>query len=303
MLRSLLFLKPADTIVYNPTFYSAARTLQQSNSHQLSSLFELAHDLENLRSMLVLAFVVLGAVEQCVYDNGDCTGTGTCVSDANDTLAELVADDWSLLPTFAEYFHRCVYIGFASSTSNGVFNVYTQWTCSNDSVKIEYHDNQDCSNNVSATECEDDPRTTNINCSQTFSLNQCTGSGRVYKFGEYGSDGVGEPEYGSVKYTGSCPKVGSCHRADGSYCIGGLGNGDSTCFSREAEACRILDTHATPSAAFRACFDEPAPSVVAERVKMTALTGGDYVLGAGKGLAYEFTRVIVNQHKLNEARR
>jgi len=35
---------------------------------------------------------------------------------------------------------------------------------------------------------------------------------------------------------------------------------------------------------------------------MTALTGGDYVLSAGKDQAYEFTRVIVNQHKLNEKR-
>ena len=250
--------------------------------------------------MLVLAFVVLGAVEQCVYDNGDCTGTGTCVSDANDTLAELVADaGWYLLPTFAENFHRCGYIGSASS--NGVqVSQYTQWTCSNDSVKIEYHDNQDCSNNVStSTECAaDDPSPTG--CSQTFSLNQCTGSNakRVYKFAE---DGL-SVEYGSVKYTGTCPALGTCYRADGSYCIGG-GKGDSTCFSREAEACRILDIDATPSAAFRACFDEPAPSVVAERVKMTTLTGGDYVLSAGKELAYEFTRVIVNQHKLNEARR
>ena len=42
--------------------------------------------------------------------------------------------------------------------------------------------------------------------------------------------------------------------------------------------------------------------MVAERVKMIALAGGDYVLSAGKELAYEFTRVIINQHKLNEAR-
>ena len=88
-----------------------------------------------------------------------------------------------------------------------------------------------------------------------------------------------------IKYTGSCPA------AD-----------DEPCFSREAEACRVLDTSVAPSAAYRACFDEPAPTV-AERVKMTALTGGDYVLSAGKDQAYEFTRVIVNQHKLNEARR
>ena len=83
---------------------------------------------------------------------------------------------------------------------------------------------------------------------------------------------------------------------------GGGGGGDDPCFSREAEACRIVDTSVAPFAAFRACFDEAAPSV-AERVKMTALTGGDYILSAGKDQAYEFTRVIVNQHKLTEARR
>ena len=94
--------------------------------------------------------------------------------------------------------------------------------------------------------------------------------------------------------------VGFCvEPSDGSACGGG---GDDPCFSREAEACRIVDTSVAPFAAFRACFDEAAPSV-AERVKMTALTGGDYILSAGKDQAYKFTRVIVNQHKLTEARR
>merc|ERR1719345_564860 len=88
-----------------------------------------------------------------------------------------------------------------------------------------------------------------------------------------------------LNFTGTCPG----------------GADEEPCFSREAEACRVLDTSVAPSAAFRACFDEPAPTV-AERVKMTALTGGDYVLSAGKDQAYEFTRVIVNQHKLNEKR-
>ena len=92
--------------------------------------------------------------------------------------------------------------------------------------------------------------------------------------------------------------------SDGSACPSGGGGGgdDDPCFSREAEACRIVDTSVAPFAAFRACFDEAAPTV-AERVKMTALTGGDYILSAGKDQAYEFTRVIVNQHKLTEARR
>jgi len=94
--------------------------------------------------------------------------------------------------------------------------------------------------------------------------------------------------------------------SDGSSCSsggggGGGGGGDDPCFSREAEACRIVDTSVAPFAAFRACFDEAAPTV-AERVKMTALTGGDYILSAGKDQAYEFTRVIVNQHKLTEKR-
>ena len=94
--------------------------------------------------------------------------------------------------------------------------------------------------------------------------------------------------------------VGFCvEPSDGSACGGG---GDDPCFSREAEACRIVDTSVAPFAAFRACFDDAAPTV-AERVKMTALTGGDYILSAGKDQAYEFTRVIVNQHKLTEARR
>jgi len=91
--------------------------------------------------------------------------------------------------------------------------------------------------------------------------------------------------------------------SDGSACPSGGGGGgdDDPCFSREAEACRIVDTSVAPFAAFRACFDEAAPTV-AERVKMTALTGGDYILSAGKDQAYEFTRVIVNQHKLTEKR-
>ena len=92
-----------------------------------------------------------------------------------------------------------------------------------------------------------------------------------------------------------------CGGSSGGGGGGGGGGGDDPCFSREAEACRIVDTSVAPFAAFRACFDEAAPTV-AERVKMTALTGGDYILSAGKDQAYKFTRVIVNQHKLTEAR-
>ena len=115
-----------------------------------------------------------------------------------------------------------------------------------------------------------------LGCSVAYPLDQC-----VLLISIFGSSH-------HTKYTGSCPAVDDEESEE--------------CFSRETEACRILDTSVTPSAAFRACFDEPAPTV-AERVKMTALAGGDYVLSAGKELAYEFTRVIVNQHKLSKARR
>ena len=138
-------------------------------------------------------------------------------------------------------------------------------TCGGGSIKASYYAKEDCSGDVSA-ECATDGTEPNIltgGCSSTMKLDTCQGS---------------------MKISGSCP-----------------GGDDEPCFSREAEACRVLDTSVAPFAAFRACFDEPAPTV-AERVKMTALTGGDYVLSAGKDQAYEFTRVIVNQHKLNEAR-
>jgi hypothetical protein len=84
---------------------------------------------------------------------------------------------------------------------------------------------------------------------------------------------------GSIKFTGRCPK-----------------KEEEPCFSRDAEACRVLDTSTSPADAFRACFDEPALKM-AERVAMADLTGGDYILSAGKDLAYEFTRVIINQHR------
>ena len=72
--------------------------------------------------------------------------------------------------------------------------------------------------------------------------------------------------------------------------------GGGSCFSRDAQACRILDTAASPADAFRACFDESALKV-AERVPMAELVGGDYILSAGKGLAHEFARVVVNAHR------
>lgn len=143
--------------------------------------------------------------------------------------------------------------------------VYVKGTCSGSSnIRSAIHTKEDCSDDVSKT---------------CVGLEVLTGGcSIVFKIGEC-KDGT--------KMTGTCP--------------GAAAADDEPCFSREAEACRVLDTSVAPFAAFRACFDEPAPTV-AERVKMTALTGGDYVLSAGKDQAYEFTRVIVNQHKLNEKR-
>mgnify|MGYP004333605391 CR=1 FL=1 len=164
--------------------------------------------------------------------------------------------------------HKCV--------DGGTMGI--NYNCAGTTVKLEYYSATDCSTDVSAT-C--DIAATMLtgsmptDCHLPFEIDECK---TLIQFG-----GIGM----SIKYKGSCPAAAA---------------EDEPCFSREAEACRVLDTSVAPSAAFRACFDEPAPTV-AERVKMTALTGGDYVLSAGKDQAYEFTRVIVNQHKLNEARR
>lgn len=172
-------------------------------------------------------------------------------------------------------FNTCIPAG------DGTTNHY-KITCSGSSVVWAFHNTADCSDDVSKECVFIDPdvltgSTTNVlisGCSKTYAFDEC---------GEYLSNaemGMGV----HLKFKGSCPA-----------------SADEPCFSREAEACRILDTSVPPSAAFLACFDEPA-TTVAERVKMTALTGGDYVLSAGKDQAYEFTRVIVNQHKLNEKR-
>ena len=91
-------------------------------------------------------------------------------------------------------------------------------------------------------------------------------------------------------YAGQCDeKTGSERR----YCP----DYEAPCFSRDAEACRVLDPAASPADAFRACFDDPALKT-AERVRMAELAAGEYVLSAGKDLTYEFARVIVNQHRI-----
>jgi hypothetical protein len=143
--------------------------------------------------------------------------------------------------------------------------------CSGNKLVAEIHAKKDCTDDVS-TECDNLFAMSAGGCKVTYTIGECEDKRNV--------------SLATVKVTGSCP-----------------GADDAPCFSREAEACRILNTSVAPSVAFRACFDEAQPMPgAAERVKMTALTGGDYVLSAGKDQAYEFTRIIVNQHKLNEKR-
>ena len=150
------------------------------------------------------------------------------------------------------------------------------YKCSGTDIDIEYHTKADCSGSV------------NAECKWEFGENgavQPSGCHMPFVFGKcknlYTIMGMGI----SIKYTGSCPS-----------------DGDDPCFSRETEACRILDTSASPSDALRACFDEPV-SQVAERVAMAALVAGDYVLSAGKELTYEYTRIIVNQHRVASQKR
>jgi hypothetical protein len=115
------------------------------------------------------------------------------------------------------------------------------------------------------------------NCYYEFEVNKC----EPY----YTVSAMGMTMGAYIKIDGECPT------AD-----------DAPCFSREAEACKILDTSASPAEAFRACFDEPALKMV-KRVPMTELVGGDYVLSAGQDLQYVFTRVLINQHRLEGQKR
>ena len=215
----------------------------------------------------VLAAVALGGIEMCMYVDTTLGGPAEdCSGATNEGQCQQASDN---------EFNTCIPAG--DGTTNHKI------TCSGSSIVWAFHDTADCSDDVSKECVFIDPdvltgSTTNVlisGCSKTYAFDEC---------GEYLSNaemGMGV----HLKFKGSCPA-----------------SADEPCFSREAEACRILDTSAAPSAAFLACFDEPA-TTVAERVKMTALSGGDYVLSAGKNQAYEFTLVIVNQHKLNEARR
>ena len=154
----------------------------------------------------------------------------------------------------------CSDVGVCVPMTDGMFgntcqNAGTQgakMNCDGTTIKIEYFSAADCSTDASAT-CD---LTASMltgsmptDCHFPFPIDKCTV--------------MIELNIGSITSTSALMYKGTCPAKE-----------DEPCFSREAEACRVLDTSVAPSVAFRACFDEPAPTV-AERGKMTALTGGD----------------------------
>ena len=72
---------------------------------------------------------------------------------------------------------------------------------------------------------------------------------------------------------------------------------EKPCFARSTTACRLVDTYASTTAAFGACFGDDANPAVAERVPMASLASGDLVLSS----PHATTRVLVNQHRAEEA--
>ena len=211
----------------------------------------------------LLALIPLGGVKMDMYTASDCSGT------PEESFSEGEAD-------FPEYGH-CEEAIDGTHPSRSL-------KCESTGIRWQNHAQgaTDCSASTDATcstlmtNSEDWP----ADCHYDFPFGQCT----LYKNITQCSTFMGMTTCASsfiyLKMTGSC-------------------GDDDPCFSREAEACRILDMSASPSDAFRACFDEPTLKV-AERVPMPALSAGDYVLSTGKDLAYEFTRIIVNQHRVED---
>ena len=74
--------------------------------------------------------------------------------------------------------------------------------------------------------------------------------------------------------------------------------GSNPCFARETTtACRVHDIAAPPADAYAQCFGKAGRGAAAERVLMTSLSAGDYVLTQADG-ALAHTRVVLNQHKV-----
>ena len=103
-------------------------------------------------------------------------------------------------------------IGKCTPTSNG----FTKGSCSGSTIKMQFHAKADCSDDTSAKcviDILDPTKAVTTGCHMPFSIDQCETYMAVMGMGVH------------VKFTGTCPA------AD-----------DEPCFSREAEACRVLDT-------------------------------------------------------------
>ena len=212
----------------------------------------------------IAATLALGAVKLDMYTTSDCSGTPESSGSSSDS-------DFTGWGTCEEALD-------ATHPSRSV-------TCEGSGIKWMNHNRgaKDCSGSTDATcttsmTSEDDWAP---NCHYDFAFDQCKLWKNITQCDNIMGTTICATSFIYFKATGSC---------DGA---------DDPCFSREAEACRILDMSASPSDAFRACFDEPTLKV-AERVPMPALSAGDYVLSTGKDLAYEFTRIIVNQHRVED---
>jgi len=189
------------------------------------------------------------------------------------------------------------------------------FNCSGTDLDIEYHSKAECSGSLSAaTECKWESGLVSA-CHTPFVLGECKTLIDVPTYPiaclPIADDALNGCNGFAMKFKGSCKSSDDddpCFSRETEACrildkSASLSDAFRACFSRETEACRILDTSASPSDAFRACFDEPVSQKVAERVAMAALVAGDHVLSAGKGLVYEYTRIIVNQHRIASQKR
>ena len=226
----------------------------------------------------------LGAIEQCTYQTADCSDEPQCV-----TLTD------KMLNT------PCNSAVSISGPKQAALGLTLSFNCSGTDLDIEYHSKADCSGPVS-TECKWESGLVSA-CHTPFVLGECKTLIDVPTYPipclPIADDALNGCNGFAMKFKGSCKSSDD----DDLDTFASLSDAFRACFSRETEACRILDTSASPSDAFRACFDEPVSQKVTERVAMAALVAGDYVLSAGKGLAYEYTRIIVNQHRIASQKR
>ena len=152
--------------------------------------------------MLALAFSVLGALKVCTYLDNDPTAAGDDCAGTADVCLDRPDDTVGVCGTIPD-------------DDGGAAAV--QITCSDGSVKLQYHNSEDCSDDVSNQKCIIDLLSlTSVNplsgCSLTSPLDTCTTFLSVGGIGEY------------HKYTGSCPGD----------------QDDKPCFSRDARRAASL---------------------------------------------------------------